>query len=139
MKRFLLVACLLVTLVAIGLAADEPRPLADAVADFNLRAAKSETGKLQPALTQEEVIAAIRGWMRDRTPVADATYQEFQTIAATGALPAGARLHFTTRWTGYNGYDFDVWWVDLTIKTGENKIYTFRIRDQKIASRPKAL
>jgi hypothetical protein len=119
-------------------AADQPRPLADAVADFNARAAKNEIGRMQLPLTDAEVAAAIRGWIRDRTPVDDATYQVFQTIAATGTLPARANLRFTTRWTGYNGYDFDVWWIDLTVMKGERAGYTFRIRDQKIASRPSA-
>jgi hypothetical protein len=33
-------------------------------------------------------------------------------------------------------FDSDVWWVDLSIFTGEKTGYTFRIRDRKIRSRP---
>ena len=138
MKRFLLLASVLTAFAAFGNAADEPRPLVDAIADFNSRAAEDEIGKVQPPLSEAEVIAAIRGWIRERTPVDDETYLAFQSIATTGLLPDRANLRFITRWTGYNGYDFDVWWVDLTIMTGEKKGYTFRIRDQKIASRPAA-
>jgi hypothetical protein len=44
-------------------------------------------------------------------------------------------LDFTTRWR-YSGYDFNVWWVDLTLMKTEKTFYTFRIRDRKISSRP---
>ena len=70
----------------------------------------------------------------------------FQQITETGILPAGSSLHVTTRWTGYNGYAFDVWWVDLTMsgiaKDTKSDIqkgttaYTYRIRDRKLTSRP---
>jgi hypothetical protein len=136
MRRSILFVGALLSLVAVGSGADSPQPLVDAVADFNARAMKDQIGRVQPPLTADEVIAAIRGWIRERTPVDEATYQVFQTIADTGTLPIGADLRFITRWRGYNGYDFDVWWVDLTVKKGEKAGYTFRIRDQKIASRP---
>jgi hypothetical protein len=47
-----------------------------------------------------------------------------------------ATLSFCTNWTGFNGYQFDVWWVDLNIKTGPTTGYTYRIRDQKLRCRP---
>lgn len=111
--------------------------LADAVKEFNQRALKDATGKDQPALTEEEAVAAIRGWDRTLVPPApDEVYKIYQTIADTSKLPAGATLTYTTRWSGFNNHEFDVWWIDLSIKTGADKGYTFRIRDQKLQCRP---
>ncbi len=120
-------------------AADGSFSLADAVKDFNARAAKDKTGKDQPPLTVAEVVAAIRGWIRDQTPSAtDDVYRAFQKVAMTKQLSEGARLSYCTGWLGYNGYDFDVWWVDLTLPTGARTAYTFRIRARMINSRPAA-
>ena len=110
--------------------------LADAVKEFNQRAQKDATGKDQPALTEDEVVAAIRGWIRERFPATDEVYKVYQTIADTRRLPEGATLTFTTKWSGFNGHEFDVWWVDLNIKNGADTGYTFRIRDQKLRCRP---
>jgi len=112
--------------------------LADAVEEFNQRAQQDATGKDQPALTVDEVVAAIRGWIRERVPATDEVYRVYQTIADTKKLPDGATLTFTTKWSGFNNHEFDVWWIDLTIKTGANTGYTFRIRDQKLRCRPLA-
>jgi len=136
MKRLLLLAFAYFVFVGIGLAG-ELRPLADAIADLNAKAAKDDIGRLQPPLTEAEVVAAIRGWVRGLgPPVDDETYLAFQNLATTGLLPERADLRFTTRWIGFNGFDFDVWWIDLTIMKGEKVGYTFRIRDRKISSRP---
>jgi hypothetical protein len=110
--------------------------LPDAVKEFNQRAQKDATGKDQPALTEDEVVAAIRGWIRERVPASDEVYNVFQMIADTKQLPEGTTLKFTTKWSGFNKHNFDVWWVDLNIKTGANTGYTFRIRDQKLRCRP---
>jgi hypothetical protein len=63
--------------------------LADAVKDFNQRAQRDAIGKDQPALTEDEVVAAIRGWVRKEVPAPDAVYQTYQTIADTKMLPEG--------------------------------------------------
>ena len=115
---------------------DKSTSFADAVKDFNQRAKQNATGKDEPALTEDEVIAAIRGWIRERVKVEDDVYRAYQKMADTKTLPPGARLDFTTRWLGFNGYDYDVWWIDLSIKTGENTGYTFRIRARMIRSQP---
>ena len=73
--------------------------LADAVQEFNQRAQKDATGKDQPALTEDEVVAAIRGWIRERVPATDEVYKVYQTIADTKKLPEGATLEFTTKLT----------------------------------------
>src|SRR6516165_6186366 len=61
--------------------------LADAVEEFNQRAQQDATGKDQPALTVDEVVAAIRGWIRERVPATDEVYNVYQTIADTQKLP----------------------------------------------------
>src|SRR5262245_61220186 len=117
---------------------EEPKvvTLAEAVKEFNRRAQDNATGKTQPPLTEDEAVAAIRGWIREQVPATDEVYKAYQTIADTKKLPEGATLTFTTRWSGFNGYEFDVWWVDLNIRTGADTGYTFRLRDQKLRCRP---
>jgi len=128
------VACLTARVSAI--ADDAPQSLAEAVKAFNREAQGDAIGKSQPPLTEAEVVAAIRGWIREQTLVSDEIFQAYENIAKGGHLPSGARLQFTTRWIGYKGHDLDVWWVDLLLMTGEKTGYSFRIRDQKISSRP---
>lgn len=111
--------------------------LAEAVKEFNRRAREDATGKTQPALTEDEVVAAIRGWDREEEPVTDDIYKAYQAIADTRKLPAGAALEFITRCWGRNDpYEFDVWWINLEIMTGPDTGYGFRIRHQMLRSRP---
>lgn len=106
-----------------------------AVVKFNEGAQTHLVGKTQLPLTQEEVVAAIRGWIPESTPgVTEEIYEKFQAIAESGELPANAQLSSKSVWTGYRGYHFKVWWIDLSIETGAGTAYTFRIRDQKISS-----
>jgi hypothetical protein len=129
------------TLIAYSVAGDEKgdtSTLADAVKEFNQRARKDATGKDQLALTEDEVVAAIRGWVREQVPASDEVYKVYQTIADTKKLPDGATLEFRTKWPKFNNYEFDVWWVNLNIKTGADAGYTFRIRDRKLRCRPVA-
>jgi len=110
--------------------------LEQAVERFNAEARTHHVGKSQLPLTEAEVIAAIRGWIPQTTPgVTDEVYNQFQDIAESRVLPESARLSHCSAWTGYRGFHFRVWWIDLTIKTSETGGYTFRIRDQKISSR----
>jgi len=110
--------------------------LADEVKKFNDRARFDPIGEKQSPLTVDEVVAAIRGWIRKTVPVDDNVYEEYLRIAETKMLPEGATLTQCTSWAGYNNHVFDVWWIDLNIKLGEHSGYTFRIRDQKIRCRP---
>jgi uncharacterized protein (TIGR03067 family) len=105
-----------------------------AVASFNQEAAEDPIGRREPPLTEDELIAAIRGWDRRGSPVDDATYRIYQRIADSGVLAPDARLEFTTGWVA-RGYTFTVWWIDLSVKTGETTGYTYRIRDRKIHCR----
>ena len=144
LKSFTCIIVLGAIVAASGFAAKEDggetRSLNMAVQDFNHKASTDSIGKTQPPLTEDEVVAAIRGWIPEHTPgVTDDVSERFQEIAETGTLPDGAELSFTTGWTGYRGFKFQVWWVDLSIKLDPEKTgvyrYTFRIRDQKISSR----
>ncbi len=111
--------------------------LNEAVAKFNQKTRTHPIGKSQLPLTEDEVIAAIRGWIPEHTPdVTDKIYNAFQEIAESRKLPPdGAEFSFRADWTGYRGYRFDIRWIDLTIATGKNEACSFRIRDQKISSR----
>lgn len=135
-KATLLVSILAVVMFVAGNArGDGEAPLAKAVKDFNEKAKDNVVGKKQPELTVDEVVAAIRGWIRDRYPSSDDVYASYQKIAATGILPKGAKITFITGWQGFNDFDFDVWWVDLEVPVDRGG-FVFRIRDQKISSRP---
>ena len=116
---------------------DSPVPLVDAVKAFNNKAMNNRIGRAEPALTEDEVIASIRGIIRNQNPLmSDDVYNALQKIVVTGMIPAKAKLSFTTGWSGYNGYAFTVWWVDLSIMTGDRASYNYRLRDRKINSRP---
>lgn len=107
--------------------------LDDAVNAFNLAASRNPIGKFQEPLTVDEVIAAIRAWNERRNPVDEETLKKYREIASTRRLPKNGKIDFTTA-MGRDGFHFDVWWVDLTVMTGERKGYTFRIRDRRISS-----
>lgn len=138
LRRLTLVATLLLVVYpALGEETGKTKPLAAAVQEFNQRALTDTTGKDQPPLTGDEVVAAIRGWDRKQVPAIDETYQIYQTIADTKQLPVDATLSFTTEWSGFNEFEFEVWWVDLNVARDQGVGYTFRIRDQKLRSWPK--
>jgi hypothetical protein len=86
-------------------------------------------------LTAEEVVAAIRGWIPAQHPVEDETLKKFRQIADSEVLPPGSSLHFTRGWV-YEGHRFDVWWVDLSLPTGEKTAYAYRIRSRLFRSGP---
>src|SRR5262249_53691656 len=111
--------------------------LADAVKEFNRRAQDDATGKTQPALTEDEVIAAIRRWDREEEPVTDDIWKAYQAIADTKNLPEGATFEFITKCLGLNNHEFDVWWINLEINTGPDTGYGFRVRHQMLRCRPR--
>jgi hypothetical protein len=139
LRKLTMPAAMVLTLIAYPVAGDEngkAATRADVVKEFNQRAQQNATGKDQPDLTEDEVVAAIRGWIREKVPATDEVYKVYQGVADTKTLPAGAKLTFTTRLTGLNKHDFDVWWVDLSVMTGANTGYTFRLRDRMLRCRP---
>ena len=128
-----------------------PTPLKEAVAAFNDKAAaylsatetrgdsSARTADRRPApLTEDEVVAAIKGWDREKQGVDDTTYRIFREMADSRVLPPGATLRFSNFWYHYaeqDEYEFLVWWIDLDVMTGENKGYTLRIRDGRLDRR----
>lgn len=141
MKRFslcLLTITIIVASSAFAVQVDtaETTSLAMAVMEFNAKTRNHSIGKSQLPLTDDEVVAAIRGWIPKQTPgVTDEIYKQIQEVAESRELPKNTSLSFCSGWTGYRGYAFKVWWVDLTIMNSDKTGYTFRIRDQKISSR----
>jgi hypothetical protein len=117
---------------------DETTRLSKKIRHFNAKAQSDPIGRDQPPLTEEEVIASIRGWKREENPdMPDEVHESLQRIASTGDLPFGADFRCITRWYS-NGYAIDVWWVDLLIwlSPHDEAVYSFRIRERKVRSRP---
>ncbi len=112
---------------------EEKSSLEREVESFNARAGKHRVGKFEPSLTVEEVVAAIRSWDRVQQPVDDQTLVIFQEIADTKELPEGARLSSTSAWQTPE-FRYQVWWIDLTVMTGERTGYTYRLRRRLISS-----
>lgn len=126
-------------------------PLEKAVVSFNEKAAKrfSEieargsptvwTADRRPApLTEDEVVAAIRGWNREQRKVDDNIYRIYQRIADSRVLPPGAELGFHLYWYHFDQhdqYEFLVWWIDLDVMTSKDTGCTFRIRDERLDRR----
>ena len=107
--------------------------LKNAVRKFNDEAREHSIGKEQTPLTEDEVIASIRAWDKRNRP-SDETFAVYRAIANSRRLPPHARIYSRDTWSD-SQYVFTVWCIDLHIKTGENRGYAFRIRDQKISSR----
>ena len=117
-----------------------------AVDEFNRQAAKDEVGKTQPPLTVKEVVANIRGIIREDHPMPQEVYDALQAIADKLVFPDKASLGFISTWRGFEGYDYKVWWIDLAVNTGyaaDTRSYLqyykhggIRIRDTKLESTP---
>lgn len=119
--------------------------LEEGVAIFNKFAECNETGKTQPPLRAEEVVASIRDWVceDDRDVKDKKSCGEFWKIAETGRVPKGAFLDSTSGRIAYKGYDVDSWHTELFIRLDKNRRDTkgapyFRrtVRLNYISSRP---
>lgn len=113
-------------------------PLSRAVKQFNERTMKNDTGKTQPALTEDEVVACIRSWVQ-HSSLTNEISSRYQQIADKKILPRDFSLDFHTEMTS-DPYHFDVWWIDLTLKlpkdpNGLIQIYSCRLRDRKLRCR----
>jgi len=118
-----------------GVGGTRETALVDAVKQFNDHAKLQAIGKTQPPLTEDEVVAAIRGWRGTEGPAAEELYRSFQQIADTKNLPRGWNLTSAETWR-FNNYDFDVWRIELEIATAPNKHARVVVRDQKLRVRP---
>lgn len=113
-------------------------PLSQAVKQFNERAMKNKTGKAQPALTEDEVVACVRSWIQ-HSSLTNEILSRYQQIADKKILPRDFSLDFHTEMTS-DPYHFDVWWIDLDLKLpkgsdGLSYIYSCRLRDRKLRCR----
>jgi thiol-disulfide isomerase/thioredoxin len=129
---------------------DTATPLKEAVEALNLkmpsdyfdenrgRTPALAKDKRPTAVTTDEVVEAIRGWDRKKVPVADATYQIYEKIAESKALPTGAKLWVRDEWKhpgGEDKYEYRVWRVELNVMTGKDAVYSFVVREQRLDRR----
>ncbi len=126
--------------------AQDSTPLKEAVAAFNEKAAAYlaphvdqkhlSEHQLPTPLTVDEVVAAIRGWDRQKVSVDDRVFRIYQEIAETKVLPPRAQLRFTLQWWHQSGeYEDEVWRIDLDVMTSETSGYGFRVRNQTLKRR----
>src|SRR5438105_3025303 len=104
--------CLPICRAGDSAAAVDGQPLAEAVASFNRQAAEDELGRDQPALTEDETVAAILSYgLRGVERVSDDLLPAFRRIAETRRLPANASFEKMSQWQPGGRYSYDVWWV----------------------------
>ena len=112
-------------------------PPAEAVANFNQKYPDANP------LTEEEVVASIRGWDRKAHPVNNATYALYLRVAEERILPRGMYFSRIPELRD-SEYVYEVDWKDLTLisipqdqKDPEIGFgYNYRIRARFISSRP---
>jgi hypothetical protein len=103
-------------------------PLGDAVAAFNTRAESDPVGKLEPRLTEDEIVVAIQSQL----PTLKAGRQVkdiYQRIARTRRLPHAASLTSIPGCTTESGQSYTVWWINLEVMTSKTTGYGLRIRE----------
>ena len=117
-------------------------PLQAAVDEFNARAQRDPVGHSQTPLTSAEVVAALRALRRTRGAIDRTQYTMLQSIANTQILPRGAYLRFIPGLIAVEGYDIDVWWVDLQLDLdkyptdlADQPMHIHRIRTVFVSSR----
>ena len=118
-------------------------PIVDAIRDFNTRAQRDSIGRTQPLLTVSEVIAALRAMDTSSKEMPRQQFETFQRIAQTGVIPRGSVIRFISRRIALNGYDIDVWWINLQIDLDKHPadladapMYVCRVRTTYVSSRP---
>ncbi len=115
-----------------------PHNLVEAIRMFNTQAAREALGKMQPPLTEDEVIAAIR-WInarRTESGIKEEEYSALLKIAETRQLPSGAELEVLTGFEPNDTVVVTAWSVRLRMPHGEyGGSYAFPIREQMISSR----
>ncbi|MDJ0839334.1 MAG: hypothetical protein QNK37_22640 [Acidobacteriota bacterium] len=121
----------------------ESVPAAKAVADFNETARLDDIGKNRPPLTAREFLAAVRAWNSDDSDYEASIKKEILQIAETEKLPKGTVIRFTSGIIDRNGYDVDMWIIELQLglnrypaDLADMPIFLVPIRTQFIASRP---
>jgi hypothetical protein len=102
--------------------------LTDLVAEFNTNSkAHTEVGPYEPALTTEELVAAINKQMPllDASSMINAT---FARIAKSHRAPEGSKLDSIEFYTDQKGQHV-VWWIRFMIRSTDGGGYALAIRD----------
>lgn len=102
--------------------------IADAVASFNARYADDPVAKLEPPLTEAEILAAIRVEL-PKLPASRQGKAILAEILRAKRLPAGASLHGDSGYQLANGNFYTVWWINLLVPIGKNFNDGLRIRE----------
>jgi thiol-disulfide isomerase/thioredoxin len=125
-----------------------PTPLDQAVATINekikgysLKKA-GQTGDAKPPrpalppLSVDDVIAVIRDWDRDKTPVAEASFRIYEQIANTKILPPHSMLELNDQWFERGTQEHRLLQIKLTAMTGKNQGDEFVVREHELDRRP---
>lgn len=117
-------------------------PIGEAIADFNARAKADPVGASQPALTSDEVVAAIRAWS-DPPRMPASAKAVFQSIARKAIMPKGSFIRVIPGLIALHKFDIDVWWIDVQVELDKYPTdlkdvpqYAYRIRTAYLRSRP---
>lgn len=112
-------------------------PLSAAIQAFNA-SHHSVRGIRQPALTEDEVIAAILDWKarRDEAPVINRDFDAFQKITETRSLPKDYRFEVIPEFQTAEATTFYRWSIRLVIPKSDKEGWThaFGIREHWIAA-----
>ena len=118
--------------------ADQSMALSAAVGAFNARHQQEAVAAGQPALREDEVLAAIEKGMKDRSKVfvTDATFAALGRINTTRVLPPNFELELMTRYED-DRTATDVWSVRLRIPSsaGVGATTCITIRELQLGSR----
>jgi len=120
--------------------------LEEAVAVANKFAQCRETGRTQPLLRSEEIVASIRKWVCERDAYFDdkkKPCEEFRRIAESGKMPKGSFIEFGGGLQNYRGYNIKAWEIHLRIRLDKHRAdlkdvpsYSRLIRLNYISSEP---
>ena len=124
-----------VALAGVSQAQTQVTPLSTAIKAFNTTSLGDPIGKQQPALTDEEVVAAIRLTDTKDHPLApDAVFRSLKHIAKSGELPAGAEIEVLTSLDPGGDFVFDTWYVRVSLPKEDGGTYSFPIRSSIVRS-----
>jgi hypothetical protein len=102
-------------------------PLAQVVAAFNERRLEDPVGKLEPPITEAEVVSSINAQLATLNRSLQ-VQQIYADIAKNRLIDVNARLYGMSGFDGAFGHR-TVWWINLDIVTGKNSGYGLRIRE----------
>ncbi len=95
-------------------------PLTDALAAFNASAVEDSVGRLEPPLTEAEVLAAIRRQLPTLMSSPDReAHPIYLRIAETKMVPRTASFRLMSSYTK-GEVTTAVWWVNLNVVTDED-------------------